>query len=96
MPTYPSLPFSHAHTRTHHQPDSSLPGLAQYACYKGLSVWIQNRLDPCPKDTYIHAAGFIIAVFVYFVPCCFLQSVDTFMWWLEVQSACKNSAIDGT
>jgi len=22
--------------------------------YKGLSVWVQSRLDPCPKDTYIH------------------------------------------
>jgi len=21
---------------------------------KGLSVWVQSRLDPCPKDTYIH------------------------------------------
>jgi len=27
-----------------------LPGLAQWACYKGLSVWVQSRLDPCPKD----------------------------------------------
>jgi len=54
MPTHPSSPFSHAHTRTHHQPDSSPPGLAQWACYKGLSIWVQSRLDPCPKDTYIH------------------------------------------
>ena len=54
MPTHPSSPFSHAHTRTHHQPDSSHPGLAQWACYKGLSVWVQSRLDPCPNDTYIH------------------------------------------
>jgi len=30
----PSSPFSHAYTRTHHQPDSSPPGLAQWACYK--------------------------------------------------------------
>jgi len=22
--------------------------------YKGLSVWVQSRLDPCPNDTYIH------------------------------------------
>jgi len=54
MPTHPSSPFSHAHTRTHHQPDSSPPGLAQWACYKGLSVWVQSRLDPCPK---IHTSG---------------------------------------
>jgi len=33
MPTHPSSPFSHAHTRTHHQPDSCPPGLAQWACY---------------------------------------------------------------
>jgi len=46
-------PFRHAHTCTHHQPDSP-PGLAQSACYKGLSVWVQSRLDPCLKDTYIH------------------------------------------
>jgi len=51
MPTDPSSPFSHAHTRTHHQPDSSPPGLTQWACYKGLRVWVQSRLDPCPKDT---------------------------------------------
>jgi len=24
--------------------------LAQWACYKGLSVWVQSRLDPCPND----------------------------------------------
>jgi len=54
MPTHPSSPFSHTHTRTHHQPDSSPLGLAQWACYKGLSVWVQSRLDPCLKDTYIH------------------------------------------
>jgi len=22
--------------------------------YKALSVWVQSRLDPCPKDTYKH------------------------------------------
>jgi len=22
---------------------------------KGLSVWVQSRLDPCPKDTYVHS-----------------------------------------
>jgi len=49
MPTHPSSPFSHAHTRTHHQPDSTPPGLAQWACYKGLSVWVQSRLDPLPE-----------------------------------------------
>jgi len=30
----PTSPFSHAHTRTHHQPNSSPAGLAQWACYK--------------------------------------------------------------
>jgi len=30
----PSSPFSQAHTRTHHQPDSSRPGLVQWACHK--------------------------------------------------------------
>jgi len=48
-PPHPSV----THTRTHHQPDSSPPGLSQWACYKVLSVWVQSRLDPCPKDTYI-------------------------------------------
>jgi len=33
MPTHPSSPFSHAYTHTHHQRDSSPPGLAQWACY---------------------------------------------------------------
>jgi len=54
MPTHPSSPFSHAHTRTHHQPDSSPSGLAQWTCYKGLNAWVQSRLDPCANDTYIH------------------------------------------
>jgi len=66
MPTHPSSSFSHAHTRTHYQPDSSPPGLAQWACYKGLSVWVQSRLDTCPKDTYIHTyieAQLLIAYF---------------------------------
>jgi len=45
-PPHPSV----THTRTHHQPDSSPPGLAQWACYKGLSVWVQSTL---PKG-YIH------------------------------------------
>jgi len=27
-----------------------LPGLAQWACYKGLSVWVQSRLDPKDDD----------------------------------------------
>ena len=25
--------------------------------YKGLSVWAQSRLDPCPNDTYIHTCS---------------------------------------
>jgi len=58
MPTHPSSPFSHAHTRMHHQPDSSPPGLAQWACYKRLTVWVQSWL-PLPEGyihTYIHLA----------------------------------------
>ena len=39
MPTHPSSPFSHAYTRTHHQPDSSPPGLAQWACYIKASAY---------------------------------------------------------
>jgi len=39
MPTHPSSPFSRAHIRTHHQPDSSPPGLAQWACYKKASAY---------------------------------------------------------
>jgi len=35
----PTSPFSHAHTRTHHQPDSSPPGLAQWACFKKASAY---------------------------------------------------------
>ena len=35
----PTSPFSHAHTRTHHQPDSSPPGLIQWACYKKASAY---------------------------------------------------------
>jgi len=35
----PSSPFSHAHTGTHHQPDSSPPGLAQWACHKKASAY---------------------------------------------------------
>jgi len=39
MSTQPSSPFSHAHTRTHHQPDSSPPGLTQWACHKKASAY---------------------------------------------------------
>jgi len=35
----PSLPSSHAHTCTHHQPDSSPPGLVQWACHKKASAY---------------------------------------------------------
>ena len=27
--------------------------------YKGLSVWVQSRLDPCPNDTDIHTYSHI-------------------------------------
>jgi len=39
MPTYPTSPFSHAYTRTHNQPYSSPPGLAQWACYIKASAY---------------------------------------------------------
>jgi len=32
-------PFSHTYTCTHYQPDSSPPGLAQWACYKKASAY---------------------------------------------------------
>jgi len=35
----PPSPFSHAHIRTHHEPDSSPPGLAQWACHKKASAY---------------------------------------------------------
>ena len=38
MPTHPSSPFSHD-IHTHHQPDSSPPGLMQWACYKKASAY---------------------------------------------------------
>ena len=50
-PPHPSVTHTFAHMT---QPDSSPPGLTQWACYKkSLSVWVQSRLDPCRKDTYI-------------------------------------------
>jgi len=39
MPTQPTSPFSHTHTHTHHQPDSSPPGLAQWACCTKASAY---------------------------------------------------------
>ena len=59
MPTHPSSPFSHAHTRTHHQPDSSPPGLAQWACYMKASAY-GSRVGWTPArtiHTYIHTCG---------------------------------------
>jgi len=56
MPTHPSSPFSHAYTRTHHQPDSSPPGLAQWVCYIKASAY-GSRLGWTPArtiHTYIH------------------------------------------
>ena len=58
MPTHPSLPFSHAHTRTHHQPDYSPPGLAQWACYiKASAYGFRVGWTPAQRiHTYIHGA----------------------------------------
>jgi len=56
MPTHPSSPFSHAYTRTHHQPDSSPPGLAQWPCYIKASAY-GSRVGWTPArmiHTYIH------------------------------------------
>jgi len=47
----PSSSFSHAHSRTHHQPDSSPPGLAQWACHKTPQrMGPESTLDSCPKE----------------------------------------------
>jgi len=50
MPTHPSSPFSHAYTRTHHQPYSSPPGLAQCACYIKASAY-GSRVGWTPART---------------------------------------------
>jgi len=58
MPTHPSSPFSHAYTRTHHQPDSSPPGLTQWACYINASAY-GSRVGWTPArtiHTYIHTS----------------------------------------
>ena len=47
-PPYPIQSRIHSHTSLTETPP--LPGLAQWACYKGLSIRVQSRLDPCPKD----------------------------------------------
>jgi len=59
MPTHPSSPFSHAYTRTHHQPDSSPPGLTQWACYIKASAY-GSRVGWTPVrtiHTYIHTTA---------------------------------------
>jgi len=56
MPTHPSSLFSHGHTHTHHQPDSSSPGLAQWGCYIKASA-NGSRVGWIPAQTihtYIH------------------------------------------
>jgi len=60
MPTHPFSPFSHAHIRTHHQPDSSPPGLTQWACYIKASAY-GSRVGCTPArriHTYIHILYF--------------------------------------
>ena len=54
MPAHPSSPFSHAYTHT--SSTWLLPSWVNTMglLYKGLSIWVQSRLDPCPNDTYIH------------------------------------------
>jgi len=59
MPTDPSSPFTHAYTRTHHQPNSSSPGLAQWACYIKTSVY-GSRVGWTPART-IHTGRYNIA-----------------------------------
>ena len=65
MPTHPSSPFSHAYTRIHHQPDSSPPGLAQWACYIKASAY-GSRVGWTPArtiHTYIHTHTCIFSDF---------------------------------
>jgi len=52
LPTHPSSPFSHAYTRTHHQPDSSPPELAQWVFYIKASAY-GSRVGWTPAR-YIH------------------------------------------
>jgi len=47
---------SRIHLHTSLTETHPLSGLAQWACYKGLSVWVQSRLDLCPKDDELSAA----------------------------------------
>jgi len=55
----PTSPFSQAHTRTHHQPDSSPPGLAQWAYYKNLTQHMgPEQAGPCPKEQQL-GCGYI-------------------------------------
>jgi len=48
QPTYPT--FTHTLAYIINQKTPPLPGLAQWACYKGLSIWVQSKLDHSPKD----------------------------------------------
>jgi len=54
MPTHPSLPFSYAYTRKHHQPDSSPPGLAQWACYIKTSAYGSRVGWTSARTIHIH------------------------------------------
>jgi len=51
MPAHPSSPFSHAYTHT--SSTWLLPSWVNTMglLYKGLSVWVQSRLDPCPNES---------------------------------------------
>ena len=71
MPTHPSSPFSHAYTRTHHQPDSSPPGLAQWACYiKALAYGSSFILLTVPVIDIVGVIG--IMSFLCFVSFCYM------------------------
>jgi len=76
MPTHPSSPFSHAYTCTHHQPDSSPPGLAKWACYIKASAY-GSRVGWTPAQTirtYVQSQRSEIGCLSYFHMWCGLSA----------------------
>jgi len=66
----PTSPFSHAYTRTHHQPDSSPPGLAQWTCYIKASAY-GSRVGWTPARTiHTYNATNVHHLTSHSTPCC--------------------------